>query len=116
MQDAQYVDTVLGTVQGIQDEMPGRPPALRDVEQPPVRGQAFTMMSEAGILPKPLARFADQRAVLRDLQRPKLGARRTKDIAYVSLRDVAEEQAHGLPQRFGFRLVHERLELLVGFE
>ena len=89
---------------------------LRDVEQPPVRRQAFTMMSETGILAKALAGFTDQRAVFWDLQRPELGARRAQNLGYVGLCDVAEEQAHGLPQRFGFGLVHERFEFLVGFE
>jgi hypothetical protein len=52
----------------------------------------------------------------RRVQLAVFGPGETSRTGSVRLRDVAEEQLHGLPQRFGFSFAHERLELLIGFE
>lgn len=89
MQNAQYVDAVFGAIQDVEDEMPGGPATLRDVEQAPVRGQAFAMVAKFGMLAKPLASLGEQGAVLRHLQRSELRARRAEYLLYVRFRDVA---------------------------
>jgi hypothetical protein len=89
MQDAEHVNTIIGTVHGVQEEVPGRPATLRDVQEPPVRWQAFTMMTEVWISTDALARFGDQRAIPWHLQRSELSTGRAKDLTDVGLRDVA---------------------------
>lgn len=94
------------------------PAALRNVKEPPVGRQPLAMMAQSGIVPEIPARFGEQGAVLRHLERSELCARRTENLAYVRFRDVGENELHGrlLPERFGFGVIHERLEFFVGLE
>lgn len=89
VQDAKHVDTLLGTVQDVQEEMSGGPATLRDVKEPPVSRQAFTVMAEVRVFADALAGFGDQRAILGDLQRSEVNTGSAKDLADVGLRDVA---------------------------
>jgi hypothetical protein len=74
-------------------------------------------MPKLRVVPQALAGVAKQGPVSRHLERPELRARCPKNFADVSLGGFSEDQPHEpLLQGFALRLIHERLELLVGFE
>jgi hypothetical protein len=117
VEDAYDNNGTLGVINEVQEEMAGRTAALADMKQAPFRRKSRAVVSEPGILRKSAARLREQRTITRHLGRPKLGARSDENLPDVCPRGVGQDDAHGLlPQRFGFRLVHERLELLIGFE
>lgn len=118
VQHTQDVDAIFHLIHHVENEVTRGPAALRDVEEPPVGRQPVSVVAKPGIVAEVLARFGDQRTILRHLQRPELRTGCAENLAYVGFRDIAEEEPHGglLPERFGFGLVHESLELFIGLE
>ncbi|HVY29653.1 MAG TPA: hypothetical protein VHB79_24000 [Polyangiaceae bacterium] len=118
MYDTDNDDGLRGRIDVVSEEVTRRTTSLADVEEPSFGRKTLTMMTAPRIIAEVLAGFGDQQAVLRYLERPKLGERIAENFADVGLRGLGEDQSHGLllPERVGFGFVHESVELIIGLE